>query len=886
MIVEIIGETRFFYEVKDLAKATPMVQQYLEIKKEYAECILFFRLGDFYEMFFEDAVTASKELEIVLTSRESGPERIPMCGIPYHAATGYLAKLLNKGYKVAICEQVEDPKQAKGIVKREVIRVVTPGTIIEEQLLKEKCNNYLASIVEEGSFFGLAYADLSTGEFKTTQFPKSQPQLMTAELTRIRPAEIYLSERQIEGWEWNRIVETTLTYGPTTDFNYDKAYRSLTEHFQVQNLRGFGCEELPAAIIASGGLLHYLSTTQKNTLLQLRKLVTYQIGEFMALDPSTRRNLELTRNIRSGDVNGSLLGVLDQTITSMGARLLRSWVEQPLTRLDSIMERQSAIAEFTLSLEKRETVREYLKQIYDLQRIISKLASNSANARDLLALKQSLKMVPLIKESLAEAQERKNRRLAETLDPLSEITAVLEAAIKEDPPLTIKDGGMIKPSFHPDLEKLIRINSQGKRWVAELEQEERERTGIKSLKIGYNQVFGYYIEVTKSNLNLVPPDFIRKQTLANCERFINQKLKEYEDQILNAHEKSVALEYQIFTDLKEMVLKKIDSLQATASALAELDVLVTLAEVAVRNNYVRPVFNETGKIIIIDGRHPVVERMFSAGSFVPNDTVLDQSENRCLIITGPNMAGKSTYMRQVALIAILAHMGSFVPAKQAEISLLDRVFTRVGASDDLATGQSTFMVEMNEVAYILNHATSKSLVILDEIGRGTSTYDGLSIAWAVVEFINNQKRIGCKTLVATHYHELTELEGKMDGIKNYHVAAQRIGEEINFLRKIVPGKTDRSYGIEVARLAGLPVEITDRAKEIIQTLEKNGTVELKNPVQALEKPLQQLSLFPIEQELVLNEISSVDLASTTPLQALNLLYEWQRKIRAEVIQNN
>lgn len=869
-----------------MAKATPMVQQYLEIKKEYAECILFFRLGDFYEMFFEDAVTASRELEIILTSRESGSERIPMCGIPYHSVTGYLAKLLSKGYKVAICEQVEDPKQAKGIVKREVIRVVTPGTIIEEQLLKEKSNNYLASIVEEGPFFGLAYVDLSTGEFKTTQLPKSQPQLITAELTRIKPAEIYLSDRQIEGWEWDRVVETTLTFGPITDFNYDKAYHSLTEHFQVQNLRGFGCEELPAAIIASGGLLHYLGSTQKNTLLQLRKLVTYQIGEFMALDPSTRRNLELTRTIRSGDVNGSLLGVLDQTITSMGARLLRSWVEQPLTRLDSIMERQSAIAEFTLSLEKRETVREYLKQTYDLQRIISKLASNSANARDLLALKQSLKVVPLLKESLAEVQERKNRGLVEALDPLPEITAILEAAIKEDPPLTIKDGGMIKPSFHPDLEKLIRTNSQGKRWVAELEQKERERTGIKSLKIGYNQVFGYYIEVTKSNLNLVPPDFIRKQTLANGERFINQELKEYEDQILNAHEKSVALEYQIFTELKETVLKNIDSLQTTASALAELDVLVTLAEVAVRNNYVRPVFNETGKIIIIDGRHPVVERMFPTGSFVPNDTVLDHSENRCLIITGPNMAGKSTYMRQVALIAILAHLGSFVPAKQAEISLLDRVFTRVGASDDLATGQSTFMVEMNEVAYILNHATPKSLVILDEIGRGTSTFDGLSIAWAVVEFINNQNRIGCKTLVATHYHELTELEAKMDGIKNYHVVVQRIGEEINFLRKIAPGKTDRSYGIEVARLAGLPVEITDRAKEIIQTLEKNEAVELENPVQVLEKPLQQLSLFPIEQEMVLNEISTVDLASTTPLQALNLLYEWQRKIRPGVIQSN
>jgi len=818
-------------------------------------------------------------LEIVLTSRESSLEKIPMCGIPYHAVTGYLAKLLSKGYKVAICEQVEDPKQAKGIVKREVVRVVTPGTIIEEQLLKEKSNNYLAAIAEDGSFFGLAYVDLSTGEFKTTQLPKSQPQLMTAELTRIKPAEVFLPEGQNMGWEWDRIVETTLSFGPLTDFNYDNAYRSLTEHFQVQNLRGFGCEELPAAIRASGGLLRYLGTTQKNTLLQLRKLVTYQMGEFMALDPSTRRNLELTRTIRSGEVNGSLLGVLDQTVTSMGARLLRSWVEQPLTRLDSIMERQNAIAEFTFSLEKRETIREYLKQTYDLQRIISKLASNSANARDLLALKQTLKMAPLLKEFLAEVKEKRNCSLVETIDPLPELTAILETAIKEDPPLTIKDGGMIKPSFQPDLEKLIKANSQGKRWVAELEQGEKERTGIKSLKIGYNQVFGYYFEVTKSNLDLVPPDFIRKQTLANGERFINQKLKEYEDQILNAHEKSVALEYQIFQELKETVLESIDTLQATASALAELDVLVTLAEVAVRNNYVKPVFNETGKTVIIDGRHPVVERMFSAGTFVPNDTVLDQQDNRCLIITGPNMAGKSTYMRQVALIAILAHLGSFIPAKQGEISLLDRVFTRVGASDDLATGQSTFMVEMNEVAYILNHATPKSLVILDEIGRGTSTFDGLSIAWAVVEFINNLKRIGCKTLVATHYHELTELEGKLDGIKNYHVAVQRLGEDINFLRKIAPGKTDRSYGIEVARLAGLPTEITDRAKEILQNLEKNETAESKSPAETNEKTLQQLSLFPMEQELVLNELGAVDLASTTPLQALNLLYEWQKKLR-------
>ncbi|NLY76282.1 MAG: DNA mismatch repair protein MutS [Firmicutes bacterium] len=863
-----------------MSKVTPMLKQYLEIKKEYSECILFFRLGDFYEMFFEDAVTASRELEIVLTSRESGKERIPMCGVPYHSVTGYLAKLLSKGYKVAICEQVEDPKLAKGIVKREVIRVITPGTIIEEQLLKEKRNNYLAAIAENGAAIGLAYVDLSTGEFKTTELPKSQPQLLTAELTRIGPAELYLSESWKKEPQWEKLIETTVTYGPENDFEFDNTYRCLTEHFKIQNLHGFGCEELPAAIKASGALLNYLITTQKHALLHLRRITSYQTGEFMTLDSATRRNLELTRTIRSGEVNGSLLGVLDLTVTSMGARLLRSWVEQPLTRLEAIRERQAAVAEFTLSLEKRELIREYLKQTYDLQRIISKLASNSANARDLLALKQTLSIIPGIKEVLESVKEIKNRTIAAELDPLPELTGILEAALKEDPPLTIKDGGMIKPSYHPELEKLVNAAAQGKQWVAELESRERERTGIKSLKIGFNQVFGYYIEITKANLNLVPPDYVRKQTLANGERYINQTLKEYEDLILNAHEKSVALEYQIFTELRELVLKVIDNIQKTAACLAELDVLVTLAEVAVRYNYVRPVLNDNGKIMIIDGRHPVVERMFPSSGFVPNDTIMDPQDNRCLIITGPNMAGKSTYMRQVALIVILAHLGSFVPAKQAEISLVDRVFTRVGASDDLATGQSTFMVEMNEVAYILNHASADSLVILDEIGRGTSTFDGLSIAWAVVEYINNQNRIGCKTLVATHYHELTELETKLSGIKNYHVAVQRVGEEINFLRKIAPGKTDRSYGIEVARLAGLPSEITDRAKEILKTLEQQDQkAEFgKEAAPVAEENVRQLSLFPLEQEMILKDLLEINLASTTPLQALNLLYQFQQKL--------
>jgi DNA mismatch repair protein MutS len=867
-----------------MSKPTPMLQQYMDVKKEYAGCILFFRLGDFYEMFLDDAVIASRELEIVLTSRESGAERIPMCGIPYHAVAGYLAKLLNKGYKVAICEQVEDPKTAKGIVKREVVRVITPGTVIEEQLLTEKANNYLASFVAAENFWGLAYVDLSTGEFKTTQFLKTETPILLTELTRIRPAELYIleSDRDIIA-KFIQNSGSLITIGETLAFKHERAYQILTEHFKIQSLRAFGCEELPAAVCAAGAILYYLMETQKNTLLHLRRIITYRTGEFMALDPATRRNLELIKNIRSGETSGSLYGVLDQTVTSMGGRLLRSWVEQPLTKIVPIQARQSAIGELTVNLETREIIRDSLQKTYDLQRILGKLASNTANARDLLALKNTLNESPVIKEALQCFGAERLISLREAIRPLTELKELLASALREDPPLSIKEGGMINGSFHQELAHLLEASTRGRRWVAELEQRERERTGIKSLKVGYNQVFGYYIEVTHANIGLVPPDYIRKQTLANGERFINQVLKEYEDLIVNAHEKSIALEFQIFCELREAVLREIDNLQANADALAELDVLVALAESAVRYNYVRPEMNETGKILILDGRHPVVERMLPSGNFVPNDTYLEPADNRTQIITGPNMAGKSTYMRQVALIVLMAHIGSFIPAKSADIAVVDRIFTRVGASDDLATGQSTFMVEMNEVAYILNHATSKSLVILDEIGRGTSTFDGLSIAWAVVEFIHSQQRIGCKTLVATHYHELTELEQSNTGLKNYHIAVGRDGEEIVFLRKIMPGKADQSYGIEVARLAGLPGEITGRAKEILATLEKNEIVEVEiaatqNPPQ----PLMQLELFPIEKDSVLEEIRNIDLVSITPLQALNFLYEWQQKIRRQI----
>lgn len=863
------------------AKITPMVQQYLEIKQEYQDCLLFFRLGDFYEMFFEDAVLASRELEIVLTSRgDSGNERIPMCGVPYHSVSGYLAKLLSKGLKVAICEQVEDPKATKGIVKRAVVRVVTPGTIIEEQLLREKSNNYLAAISRAEQAWGLAYVDLSTGEFKTTQINHNQTQLLITELIRIRPAELFITDANASALpELRQLADVVITHGREMDFRPERAHQRLVDHFQINSLRAFGCEELPAAIGAAGGILAYLYDTQKNSLVHLRKIVTYETGQFMTLDPATRRNLELTKTFRAGDVSGSLFAILDLTVTSMGARTLRTWLEQPLIRLAAIKQRQDAIAVLALNLEARETIREHLNKTYDIQRILSKLGSNSANARDLLGLKNTLSELPELKTQLLPLDSSYIKELGNNIFPCNDLMDLLSNALQDEPPLSVKEGGIIKPGYDEELGKLLESSTKGRQWVAEMERQERERTGIRSLKIGFNQVFGYYIEVSNANLSLVPADYVRKQTLTNGERYINQTLKEYEDLILNAHEKSIALEYQIFQTIRDQILKAIDELQATAGSLAELDALVSLAEVAVRYNYVRPELCESGKLVIIDGRHPVVERTTPPGTFVPNDTNLDPDDNRTLIITGPNMAGKSTYMRQVALIVLLAHIGSFVPAKTAQIGLVDRIFTRVGASDDLATGQSTFMVEMNEVAYILNHATDQSLIILDEIGRGTSTFDGLSIAWAVVEFVNNQKRIGAKTLVATHYHELTELEAKLNGVKNYHVAVQRNGEEIVFIRKIIPGQTEQSYGIEVARLAGLPPEIIGRAHEILNQLEKVEAVEFGTKEPATQTPQVQLSLFSLESDQVIDELKKIDLVSLTPLQALNRLYEWQQKLK-------
>lgn len=876
-----------------MAQNTPLMEQYFNIKKDYPDTILFFRLGDFYEMFFDDAVVASRDLEIVLTARGNGEEKAPMCGIPYHAASGYVARLLAKGHKIAICEQMEDPKAVKGLVKREVVRIITPGTIVEGQLLEEKANNYLASITVVEGNFGLAYIDVSTGEFRVTQFPQNRQQLLTAELNRIRPAEIYFDPRQEECvTAISQRFQTLLTSGEERFFRRESGYKILQEHFKVQNLRSFGCEDKSAAIAAAGAILHYLQETQKEGLYHLRKLLAYEIGDFMALDPATRRNLELTKTLR-GDNVGSLLNVIDLTVTSMGGRMIRSWLEQPLTRKQQIVIRQGAVANLVAQLELRGNLIEILKKTYDLQRILSRLSGNSANARDLLALRNTLQVLPEIKNILNDSSAEELINLRNRINSLEDLTNLLLAALLEEPPLTIKEGGMIRATFDEELEKFLSAGSQGKQWVTQLEQAERERTGIKSLKVGYNQVFGYYIEVTKSNLELVPDDYIRKQTLANCERFINQQLKDYEGLILNAHDKSMALEYRIFMEIREKVLAQIDTLQQNADVLAELDALCALAEVALRYHYVRPLLNETGEIKIIDGRHPVVEQVLPTNTFVPNTTVMDQKDNRTQIITGPNMAGKSTYMRQVALIVLLAHIGSYVPASSAEISIVDRIFTRVGASDDLATGQSTFMVEMNEVAYILNHATSASFIILDEIGRGTSTFDGMSIAWAVIEFINNVHRIGAKTLVATHYHELTELESKLDGVKNYHVAVECEGDEITFIRKIVSGCAAQSYGIQVAALAGLPEELTDRAKEILAALEKNETVVTvealapttpkapPTPIVSSPIPGEQLSLFSTVRNDIIEQLEKADLVSLTPLDALNLLYKWQQQMKRD-----
>ena len=875
---------------------TPMMKQYMQTKEEYKDCILFYRLGDFYEMFFDDALTASKELEITLTGKNCGlEERAPMCGIPYHAVDSYLNRLVSKGYKVAICEQVEDPKTAKGIVKREVIRVVTPGTNLDTQGLDETKNNYIMCIVYMADRYGLSVADVTTGEYLVTELD-SQTKLMD-ELYKFMPSEIVCNEAfYMSGLDLDDLKNRLhMAIYSLEAWYFDDALcrETLQEHFKVASLEGIGLSDYECGMIASGALLKYLEETQKNSLSHMSRLTRYATGNYMVLDSATRRNLELVETLREKQKRGSLLWVLDKTKTAMGARTLRKYVEQPLIDKKSIVKRLDAVAELKDNAICREEIREYLNPVYDLERLVGKITYQSANPRDLIAFQSSLSMLPSVKCILKDMESDLLKEIYEELDPLEELCDLVGRAIQEEPPLAMKEGGIIKDGYNEEVDRLRKAKSEGKNWLADLETKEREKTGIKNLRIRYNKVFGYYLEVTNSFKDLVPDYYTRKQTLANAERYIIPELKELEDTILGAEDKLCALEYELYCEVRNTIAAELTRIQRTAKAVAKLDVIASLALVAERNNYVRPKINEKGVIDIRDGRHPVVEKMIPNDMFIANDTYLDDKKQRISIITGPNMAGKSTYMRQAALIVLMAQLGSFVPASSANIGLVDRIFTRVGASDDLASGQSTFMVEMNEVANILRNATSKSLLILDEIGRGTSTFDGLSIAWAVVEYISNSKLLGAKTLFATHYHELTELEGKISNVNNYCIAVKEKGDDIVFLRKIVKGGADKSYGSQVAKLAGVPDPVINRAKEIVEelvTADITGKVkdiavqgsETKKKTQKKldEVDLTQFSLFDtVKDDDVLNELKELDISHMTPMDAMNKLYQLQNKLR-------
>lgn len=879
-----------------MAALTPMMQQYMAIKEQYKDCILFYRLGDFYEMFYDDALTASRELEITLTGKNCGQEeRAPMCGVPYHAVDVYLNKLVAKGYKVAICEQAEDPKQAKGIVKREVIRIVTPGTNLSQQALDEGRNNYLMCLVYDNNQFGLAITDISTGDFYTTEVATLKE--LYDEIHRFSPSEIicndsfYMSGASLDDFKDRLHVSVS-----TLDTWYmDEAVsvQKIKEHFKVASLDGLGLTDFPSGTLAVGALLLYLYETQKNTLDNLTKITPYRSGGYMIIDSATNRNLELIETLREKQKKGSLLWVLDKTKTAMGARLMRNWIEQPLIEKKKITARQDAVEELYNDMITREEIREYLNAVYDLERLVTRISYRTANPRDLIAFKTSLGMIPPVKQLLSQAKSAELKEIDERMDCLEDIYNLIEKSIQDEPPIMIREGGMIKEGYNEDVDKFRLSRTEGKTWLAELEAREKEKTGIKNLRVRYNKVFGYYLEVTNSYKELVPEDWTRKQTLANAERYITPELKELEDMILGAEDKLAALEYDLYCEVRDSIGEQVVRIQETAKAIAHLDVLASLACVAQSNDYVRPSINTKGVIDIQGGRHPVVEKMNNNQMFIDNDTYLDNKNHRISIITGPNMAGKSTYMRQSALIVLMAQIGSFVPAKSANIGIVDRIFTRVGASDDLASGQSTFMVEMTEVANILRNATSRSLLILDEIGRGTSTFDGLSIAWAVVEHISNPKLLGAKTLFATHYHELTELEGKLDSVNNYCIAVREQGDDIIFLRKIIRGGADKSYGIQVARLAGVPDSVIDRAKEISSWLEETDVTDKAKNLQVrtsakkkevvreavpAEKQMSLFDIYPADHP-VLKELAGLDVSNMTPIQALNTLYELQKRLK-------
>lgn len=878
-----------------MAALTPMMQQYVETKKQYQDCILFYRLGDFYEMFYEDALTASKELEITLTGKNCGQEeRAPMCGVPHHAVESYLNKLVAKGYKVAICEQVEDPKEAKGIVKREVIRIVTPGTNLNLQALEESKNNYLMSIVYISGRIGVSISDVTTGDYFLTEVEDNRRLL--DEINKYLPSEIICNDAfLVSGIDLDdlrgRLGITIYTLEPWY-YDDENCHKILKKHFQVNTLKGLGIEDFPSGLIAAGGLLQYLYDTQKTSLNHFTHLYPYLNSKYMLLDSSTRRNLELTETLREKQKRGSLLWVLDKTKTAMGARTLRSYLEQPLIDKAAIEKRLDAISEFQQNYVARDEIREYLNPIYDLERLLGKISYRTANPRDLLAFRNSLEMLAPIKTVLNDFSKELLQELNARIDPLEDIYRLIDCAIVQEPPISIKEGGIIREGFDEDIDKLRQAKTEGKNWLAQLENDDRERTGIKNLKIKYNKIFGYYFEVTNSYQHLVPPDYTRKQTLANAERYTTPQLKELEDKILNAEDKLYTLEYDAFCGIRDSIASEMERIQTTAKAIAVLDVFASLSLVAEQNRYVRPLLNDKGIIDIREGRHPVVEKMIVNDMFIANDTYLDNAKHCISVITGPNMAGKSTYMRQAALIVLMAQLGSFVPAKSANIGIVDRIFTRVGASDDLASGQSTFMVEMNEVANILRNATPNSLLVLDEIGRGTSTFDGLSIAWAVIEHISNRRLLGAKTLFATHYHELTELEGKINNVNNYCIAVKEQGDDIVFLRKIIKGGADKSYGIQVAKLAGVPDMVIDRAREIVEQLSDNDITEKvqsitvdvktekKKAVSYDEVDLEQISLFDtVKDEDVLNELKEIDISNLTPMDAMNTLYRLQNKLK-------
>ncbi|MFA6308406.1 MAG: DNA mismatch repair protein MutS [Clostridia bacterium] len=871
-----------------MAQVTPMMQQYLDIKEQYKDCILFFRLGDFYEMFYDDAELASKELEITLTGKDCGlDKRAPMCGVPFHAADNYVARLINKGFKVAICEQVENPALAKGLVKRDVVKIVTPGTVTESSMLDEKRNNYLMSIYKSKFYFGIATVDVSTGEFLSTQISWGNTHAkLLDEIAKFSPSEIVVNgEVQSDDILVKSINNRFEIYISNFDDKYFEsmnASKSLKDKFG-EDIAVF--KDYDLSMNASGALIEYLEQTQKVNLDHIQTINIYRIEEYMGIDITARRNLELTESMRDRSRRGTLIWVLDKTMTSMGGREIRKWIEQPLINIDDIKFRNEAVGEFKEKFMVRAELRDQLKRVYDIERLIGKVVLGIVNGRDLIALKNSLGQLPYIKMIMEKSESNMNKANFNNLDVLEDVHALIDSSINDDPPMSLKDGGIIKAGFNKDVDKFRNATNDGKKWILDVESRERKKTGIKNLKVGFNRVFGYYIEVTKSNYEMVPDSYIRKQTLANCERFITEELKELESTILGAEEKLTALEYELFAEIRNEISTQVNRIKKSAKCISEIDVVCSLAEVADRENYCLPQITGEDEIIIEEGRHPVVEKTLGSGSFVPNSTKLDMEENRLAIITGPNMAGKSTYMRQVAIIVLMAQIGSFVPAKTATIGIVDKIFTRVGATDDLASGQSTFMVEMNEVANIISNATPKSLLILDEIGRGTSTFDGLSIAWAVIEFISDKEKIGCRTLFATHYHELTELEGRLTGVKNYCILVEEKGEDIIFLRKIIRGGADASYGIQVARLAGIPQPVIDRAKDILIELEDSDISKKEIRVRRGSAPIDgQLDISSFNSKTkaaddIIDDLKEIDISKLTPLDALNELYELQKKAR-------